>query len=75
MNRAYLLLQQIIDERAADPAMRNIPGGATGLITRTVKNIGSAAKPQIIEIGEIDHALIRAMLAIVDHARMEDTGV
>ncbi len=71
----YLRLQQIIDERAADPAMRNIPGGETGLIKRTVRNIGSGAKPEFVEHGELDCALLDALQAIRKQAAEEDTRV
>lgn len=32
LQRRWLLLQQVMDERAADPRMQDIPGGKTGLI-------------------------------------------
>src|SRR6266436_8000086 len=34
-------IKQIMEERAADPSMQNVPGGKTGLMKRTVKSIGS----------------------------------
>lgn len=37
MNRRAEKLWQVIDARAADPTMANVPGGDTGLMTRTVK--------------------------------------
>lgn len=32
LQRRWMLLQQVMDERAADPVMQDIPGGKTGLI-------------------------------------------
>jgi hypothetical protein len=39
LNDRWFRLQQIIEERAADPALAGVPGGSTGLIVRQVKAV------------------------------------
>ncbi len=64
-------IEQIIDERALDPDMQNIPGGKTGLLKRIVRTIGSGASALIVEEGKFDAPLFRLRLAVLDQARRE----
>jgi hypothetical protein len=54
-------MQQIVDERAEDPAMQNVPGGSTGLLTHYQKSIGSGDLQRIVDVYEFDKALVDAM--------------
>jgi hypothetical protein len=67
-------IEQIIEERAADPAMQNIPGGKTGLVKRTVKSIGFGASATIIEKFEFDAAVSKQYLAVLEQAAKEMGG-
>ena len=64
-------IERIMEERAADPAMQNIPGGKTGLVKRTVKSIGSGANATIIEEFELDATLSREYLAVLEQSEKE----
>jgi hypothetical protein len=55
LNERWLALQRVIEERAADPAMRAIPGGETGLL-----------RPGPMGTFDVDVALLRALL---DHEK------
>ena len=37
-------LDQVVQERAADPQMQDVPGGKTGLLVRRIKVIGSGQR-------------------------------
>lgn len=50
-------MKRIIEERAADPKMQNIPGGKTGLLVHNVKGVGDC----IIDLYEVDTGLLSAM--------------
>src|SRR5437660_10560978 len=49
---------QVIDERAASPDRANVPGGKTGIVTKTIKGIGNGDDFQIVESYEVDTATI-----------------
>jgi hypothetical protein len=67
-------IERIMEERAADPAMQNIPGGKTGLIKRTLKSIGSGASATIIEEFEFDATLSKEYLAVLEQSEEEMSG-
>lgn len=50
-------LHAVIRERAADPTVQEVPGGATGLLVRDVKAIGGAA----VELFAVDTGLLREL--------------
>jgi hypothetical protein len=52
-------LQQVIQERAADPDMQHIPGGKTGLLVHTTKAIGAGRTQQLIDEYTLDAVLLR----------------
>jgi hypothetical protein len=74
LNDLYKRIEQIIAERAADPAMQNIPGGTTGLMKRTIKSIGSGANAAIIVEGTFDIALCKESRAILAQMAKEMDG-
>jgi hypothetical protein len=64
-------LMRIAEERAADPSRADRPGGQTGLIVRTVKQVGSGAGARIVEEFELDAALLRELRAHEEQAARE----
>lgn len=54
-------MQQVIDERAVDPEMRAVPGGRTGLLVHNVKSVGKGDDFQVIDLYEVDVALLREL--------------
>ncbi len=51
-------MRQIIDERAQAPEMESVPGGKTGLLVMTYKQIGSGQNAQMVREYELDRALL-----------------
>jgi hypothetical protein len=58
---------QVIEERAADPKMANVPGGKTGLVVMQVKRLGNKLMPEFV----VDTTLIREIRAIQEQAAKE----
>lgn len=51
-------MHSVIRERAAEPAMQEVPGGKTGLMVRTVRGVGAGI---IVEEYEVDTALLKEL--------------
>lgn len=64
-------IQQVIEERAADPSMTKIPGGKTGLIVRQIKAVGSGAGMKILREYVIDAGLLKELRAHEQQAARE----
>jgi hypothetical protein len=56
-------MAKVIEERALDPEMEDVPGGGTGLMIRRMKQIGGGDKAQVITEYEVDTGLIAEMRA------------
>jgi AcrR family transcriptional regulator len=61
LNRRWLGLQQIIVERAADPAMADVPGGKTGLVVKQTRRIGGGESARELEEFEVDVGLLKEL--------------
>ncbi len=59
LDERWNLMQQVRIERAADPAVQDVPGGKTGLIVRQVKQIGAGRDAQLVEEYAVDVASLR----------------
>jgi hypothetical protein len=71
MDRRHQLLEQVIEERAADPSLRGVPGGTTGIVVRTYKMLGSGPLARVEEEHAVDTGLLAALLAIEKQAAQE----
>jgi hypothetical protein len=60
-DRRWRALQQVIEERAADPSMQSVPGGRTGLLVRTVKVIGSGEAAREVAEYRLDVGLLKEL--------------
>ena len=69
LNRRWLALQQVIAERAE--SMAGVPGGATGLLVRKVKMLGSGENARQIEEYEFDAALVKELRELEKQAAIE----
>jgi hypothetical protein len=49
---------QVIEERALSPDLASVPGGKTGLVTKTLKGIGKGDDFQVVEVYEVDTSII-----------------
>ena len=64
-------LDRVIAERAADPAMQNVPGGKTGLLVRTVKVIGAGENAREVAEYRVDTGLLKEMRELEQQAAQE----
>jgi hypothetical protein len=64
-------LRQVIEERASAPEMADVPGGQTGLMVRSMKQLGSGPNTQIIEEFTVDSGLLTEMRNILKHVAQE----
>jgi hypothetical protein len=67
-------LMKKIEERAADPAMQNIPGGRTGLIIRTQEIIGEGPNARTIVAYEVDENLLYGIRLALELDRRLDAS-
>jgi hypothetical protein len=70
-DQRWRALLAIIAARAADPAMRSVPGGTTGLLVRRVKIIGSGENAREVEEYEVDTALLKELRELEKQAAIE----
>lgn len=71
VNDRWRKLHQIAQERGED--MRDVPGGSTGLLTRTYKSVGSGDDAQVVEEYRVETGLLREMRAH-EQAAAEELG-
>jgi phage terminase small subunit len=64
-------LWQIVKERAADPAMENVPGGRSGMLVKQVKIVSTAEGPKVISEYVPDTALSKEIRALAQQAAEE----
>ena len=48
----------VIEQRATDPSMADVPGGTTGLIVRDVKVVGTGNEAERVDVYRVDTALM-----------------
>lgn len=70
-NDRWFKMRQVIEARAEDPAMQDVPGGTTGLLVRTVKGIGSGDDFRVVEEFAVDTGLLRELREIEKQAGQE----
>jgi AcrR family transcriptional regulator len=58
-------------ERGESKGMKNIPGGHTGMVTKTLKGIGKGDDFQVVEVYSIDTPVISSLIEIHDAVREE----
>jgi hypothetical protein len=71
LDKLWLRCLGIIDQRAADPSMKEVPGGSTGLVVRGYKSLGSGDNARIVEEYKVDTALTAEIRAIAREAAEE----
>jgi hypothetical protein len=55
---------KVVEERSESSDLSSIPGGKTGLVTKTLKGVGSRENFQIVEEYEVDTGLVREIRAV-----------
>lgn len=71
LDKRWRALLTIVDERGADPVMAHVPGGRTGLLTRSFKTIGKGEDSLIISFFHIDFRLLAELSRIEKQAAQE----
>lgn len=61
LNDRWERMQQVIAERAADQEVQEVPGGKTGLLVRNVKSVGKGEDAKLIDLYEVDTALLKEL--------------
>jgi transposase-like protein len=64
-------LRRIIDARAADPAMRKVPGGSEGLMVCRPRVLGTGPKAKTVLEYEIDTGLLAELRGLEKQAAIE----
>jgi hypothetical protein len=64
-------LRRVIAERAADPAMRGVPGGTTGLLVRDVRAVGRGEEARPVDVYRLDIGLLRELRELEKQAAVE----
>lgn len=64
-------MQQITEERAIYHEMDDVAGGATGLLVKTLKNVGSGATAHDVDEYAVDTGLLKEMREIEKQAAQE----
>lgn len=54
-------MQQVIEERAQDADMQNVPGGKTGLLVQQIKSVGKGDDFQIVHEYRVDTGLLKEL--------------
>ncbi len=71
LNRDWLKLQAVIEARAADPELADVPGGNTGHIVHNVKGVGKGDDFQLIDLYEVDTGTLKELREIEKQAAQE----
>jgi hypothetical protein len=58
LNDRHQRMCRVIEERAADPSMLDVPGGETGLLVRQLKVVGQGPHAQTVEEYAVDTGLL-----------------
>jgi hypothetical protein len=55
---------RVIEERGASADLAEVPGGKTGLVTKTLKGLGNGDNFQVVEEYEVDTGTVREIRAV-----------
>jgi Helix-turn-helix of insertion element transposase len=73
LNDLHQRMLQVIKERALSPDLASVPGGKTGLVTKTLKGIGKGDDFLVVEVYEVDTGTI-AKICDVQKQVAEELG-
>lgn len=59
LNDRWVRMRKVIDDRAADPDMAEVPGGTTGLLVKDYKTVGSGESAVVRTIYSVDTGLLK----------------
>ena len=55
---------RVIQERAEDAELAEVPGGKTGIVTKTLKGIGKGEDFRVVEVYEVDTGTLKEIRAV-----------
>lgn len=61
----------VIEQRAADSSMDDVPGGSTGVIVRDVKSVGYGTEAELVDVYKVDTALMAELRNLMKQAAQE----
>ncbi len=59
LDRDWQRLEQVVRERAQDPAMAKVPGGTAGVMVHTIKVVGVGGNAQRVDEYSVDTGLLK----------------
>lgn len=71
LERLLARLEQVVLERAAQPTMRRVAGGTTGVVVHQTKMVGMGKNARLIDEYVVDAGTIREMRALMQQAAQE----
>jgi hypothetical protein len=71
LNDLHNKMLQVIDERAKSEDMAGVPGGKTGIVTRTLKGVGKGDDFQVVEEHRVDTGTIAEIRDVQKQAAEE----
>jgi hypothetical protein len=71
LNDRWTRMQRVIEDRARDDEMANVPGGPTGLLVHTVKQIGAGPSATTVDEYSVDTGLLKELRAHEEQAAKE----
>lgn len=70
-DQRHQALLRVVEERAADATMRAVPGGTTGLVLRTYKQLGLGKGARLVEEYAVDAGTLRELRELEKHVACE----
>lgn len=61
LNDRWNRMQRVLEARADDKELQEVPGGTTGLVVKDVKGVGKGENFQLIDIYRVDTALLKEL--------------
>lgn len=71
LDRLHAAAVSVVEERAAAMADEDAPGAGSGLLVKSLRQVGSGANAQLVEEFAVDTGLLREIRAIEEQAAKE----
>lgn len=71
LNKRFDGLNQVFEERGADPTHQDVPGWSTGLLCHEQKGVGSGPLAEVVDVYKVDAGAIREERELAKQAAQE----
>lgn len=71
INDRWNRLQRVLEDRADDQSLKDVPGGSTGLIVHDIKGVGKGEDFQLVDLYSVDTATLRELREMEKQAAQE----